>query len=126
MEEEERVVLHKCFNLIDLHGKDGVTSVSSFIEFLDRQIKTADLDSAAYSNLTSEKLQGRVVREMAGRQRTLIYMYNPKLAGLFAMLDPAVGQCDVHHDSVSFELFLTIMDKNRSWSNADKEALGKN
>lgn len=95
--EEERKVLRKCFGLIDRHGSDGIVSISEFTCFLTKRINAEDgLDADAYTNITNEKLRA-----------------------VFQVVS-SIPCVDFDVDSISFDTFLTLMNKKPEWAAADE------
>lgn len=84
---EERSVLRQLFDIIDLHGHDGIVSVSEFLKLLQHGIANG-LDAHAY----------RYISETA-------------LKTLFQTIDPSIPDVSFNEDSITFEHFLTAMSK---------------
>jgi hypothetical protein len=97
---EEASVFTQLFDLIDLHGSDGVTSIASFSLYLNQLISQNVLDPDAYKNVTNERLQK-----------------------LFAIIDPKVAEISVEEDSVTLLTFLTLMNKMPKQSEGSNKAV---
>jgi len=85
--EEEQSALREIFDIIDLHGHDGIVSVNAFATLLQHGIDNG-LDAHAYR-----------------------YISKSTLKTLFQTLDPSVPDVSFDEDSITFENFLAAMSK---------------
>jgi len=85
--EEEQSALREIFDIIDLHGHDGIVSVNAFATLLQHGIDNG-LDAHAYR-----------------------YISKSTLKTLFQTLDPSVPDVSFDEDSITFENFLAAMSE---------------
>jgi ubiquitin-conjugating enzyme E2 D/E len=97
---EEAKVFTQLFNMVDLNGSDGITSVENFTRYLEQLVAINVLDVDAYTNITATQLQR-----------------------LFAIIDPKVASASTEEDSITLATFLTVMNKKPKHTQGSKLAV---